>query len=151
MRRKTVTPIRPSTPITLASMSPVPEHLARIFEHFQSPGADPQWNCTGCALGEGLVLVRTYPADPYRVGVKISGRWYQIDVVKPDDPGIAGLPMTDYGPSPQQAESEQQREREKREHQEAQEQRLRDRSEHMRRMRTDKQYQRSYFQRLGSQ
>jgi hypothetical protein len=146
LKPKVVTPFKP------VSLTPAPAHLSDVFEHFLNPDPKkPLYGCTGCKVAENVVLARTYKPDPFRLGLKLEERWYELDKVRGDDPGVMARAMIDYGPSPAEQEAEARRAQAEQDRQAEEEKRLRDRAEHQRRLRSDARYRRDFQLQNGGQ
>lgn len=90
-------------------------------------------NVSGCRLTLDAVLVRTFPADNYKIAILLNGKWQDVEIVRRDCPMVAELEangkLTTKGPSQREVEQEQQRSQRIAEQEEEASHRMRERSE----------------------
>ena len=88
------------------------------FDHINGKKSkDPVYNVKGCKLSADLILVQTYPTDPFALMLRVGDDWLQLASLRSDDSFIKELAATNKlticGPSPNDIAQRKRKEAEK--------------------------------------
>lgn len=100
----------------------VSDATAQVVEYFHGNRKEPvPHEKSGLKLRSGLVLVRTYRADPYHLYEQFGDGWRDLGIVREDDQGLQDIAerIEHVPPSPAVVEKQKQREAAERERIEA--------------------------------